>query len=49
MPCANDDRWVSMCHIASRHSKIMDLSHSNTGPFVFEMKDNRQFYPVKLP
>jgi hypothetical protein len=49
MPCAQDDRWVSMCHIASRHSKIMHLARNNAGPFVFEMKDNRQFYPVKLP
>ena len=49
LPCANEDRWVSMCHIASRYGKIMELARVNSGPFVFEMKDNRQFYRINLP
>jgi hypothetical protein len=38
-----------MCHIASRHEKIQELARKHNGPFVFEMKANRQFYRVKLP
>lgn len=49
LPSANTDRWVTMCHIASRHEKIQELARKHNGPFVFEMKANRQFYRVKLP
>ncbi len=45
----NIDRWTTLCHFVSRHEKIMSLARANNGPVVFEMKANRQFYPVKLP
>jgi hypothetical protein len=48
MPCAQDNRWVSMCHIARRHDK-MQLVGSVPAPFVFEPKSNGQFYRVRLP
>ncbi len=38
-----------MRQIAARHEKIMSLSRANAGPFVYDMKKNWQFYPVKLP
>jgi hypothetical protein len=46
---ANVHRWTTMCQITSRHEKIMQLSRARSGPFVYELKKNRQFYPVKLP
>jgi PIN like domain len=49
LPTAQTDRWITMCHIASRHKRIQDLARANVGPIVFEMKANRQFYKVKLP
>jgi hypothetical protein len=45
----NADRWVTLCQLASRHQKIMELSRTHAGPFVFDMKGNRQFYRIKLP
>jgi hypothetical protein len=45
----NVHRWVTMCQLASRHKKIMELSRANAGPFVFELKGNLQFYRIKLP
>jgi PIN like domain len=49
LPSARTDRWITMCHIASRHEKIQELARENAGPVVFEMKANRQFYRIKLP
>jgi hypothetical protein len=49
LPSANTDRWITLCHIVSRHEKIMELARENDGPVVFEMKGNRQFYRIKLP
>ncbi len=45
----NEDRWLTLCKLAARHEKIMELARRRPGPFVFEMKANRQLYPVKLP
>ena len=49
LPSARTDRWITLCHIVSRHQRIMELARANTGPVVFEMKANRQLYKVKLP
>jgi hypothetical protein len=48
LPCASQIRWDSLCHIVSRHQKIIQLARTTPGPFVYEMKGNRQFYKVKL-
>ena len=45
----NVHRWTTMCQITARHETIMNLSRANAGPFVFELKGNSRFYPVKLP
>lgn len=49
LPSATTNRWVSLCHIVSRYEKIMELARTKQAPFIFEMKNNRQFYPVQLP
>jgi len=49
LPCASEDRWVSLCHFIRRHERIMALARSETAPFIFELKANGQFYPVRLP
>jgi hypothetical protein len=49
LPAANQDRWTSLCHIVSRYNKIQELARTQKPPFIYEMKANRQFYPVKLP
>jgi len=49
LPSANTDRWIALCHIVSRYEKIQELSRTKNPPFIYEMKQNRQFYPVKLP
>jgi hypothetical protein len=49
LPSANTDRWVTLCHLVSRHEKIQALAREQDGPFVYEMKANRQFYRIKLP
>jgi hypothetical protein len=49
LPSHQTDRWTTMCCLASRHQKIQALARAHAGPFIFEMKSNRQFYPVRLP
>jgi len=45
----NIHRWITMCQIASRHKKIIELARNNSGPFVYELKGNNQLYQIKLP
>ena len=49
LPTANTNRWISLCHIVSRYEKIMEFARTKPAPFIYEMKNNRQFYSVKLP
>lgn len=49
LPSANENRWTTLCHLTARHHKMQDLARSGKGPFIYEMKTNRQFYRVKLP
>jgi hypothetical protein len=49
MPMARQNRWLSLCHIAWRWVKIIEIAKTQAAPFIFEMKDNRQFYKVELP
>lgn len=48
LPCASDDRWVSLCHFVKRHEKMMQIAHTKGGPFIWELKNNGQFYEVSL-
>jgi hypothetical protein len=49
LPCVSDDRWVSLDHFVRRHTKMQELTRSRAAPFIFELKNNGQFYRVKLP
>lgn len=49
LPSARTDRWVTLCHIVSRHQRMMELARTNAGPVIFEMKANRQLYKIRLP
>jgi hypothetical protein len=49
LPMAKQDRWLSLCHLASRYGKMQSIAREQRPPFIFEMKQNRQFYEVKLP
>jgi PIN like domain len=49
MPMARENRWTSLCHIAWRWEKIQQIARSQTPPFIYEMKGNRQFYKIRLP
>lgn len=49
LPCASEDRWVSLCHFVSRYGKIMEIARTQQPPFIYEMKGNRQFYKIRLP
>jgi hypothetical protein len=49
LPAARENRWTSLCHFIWRHEKMQQLARTQSAPFVYEMKRNRQFYKVKLP
>lgn len=49
LPCASEDRWVSLCHFVRRYEKIIELAESQPAPFIYELKGNGQFYKVRLP
>ena len=49
MPMANENRWKSLCHIAWKHEKMMEMAYNQAAPFIYEMKGNRQFYKVRIP
>jgi hypothetical protein len=49
LPCAQQSRWMSLCHIVKRHVKMQELAALKGAPFIFELKNNGQFYSVKLP
>lgn len=49
LPMARQNRWLSLCHIAWRWEKIQEMARTQPAPFIYEMKENRQFYKVKLP
>ena len=48
LPCASDDRWVSLCHIVRRHEKMMELAVTIPPPFIYELKGNGRLYKVKI-
>jgi hypothetical protein len=49
LPMANENRWTSLCHFAWRFEKMQHLARTQSAPFIYEMKANRQFYKVELP
>jgi hypothetical protein len=49
LPSVKEDRWTSLCHFVWRNEKMRELARIQPGPFIYEMKGNRQFYKVKLP
>lgn len=49
LPCASEDRWVSLCHFVSGYERMQELARTEKAPFIYEMKGNRQFYAIKLP
>jgi hypothetical protein len=48
LPCASDDRWISLCHFVKRHAKLQEFAECKAPPFIYELKNNGQLYRVKL-
>lgn len=49
MPCASEDRWISLGHFVRRHQRMMGLARSEAVPFIYELKGNGQLYRVRFP
>lgn len=49
LPCADQTRWVTLCHFIRRHAKMMELAETVPGPFIYRLAKNGQFYEVPIP
>jgi hypothetical protein len=49
LPCASEDRWVSVCDFVRHYERMVELAVTTESPFIYELKGNGRFYRVPLP